>query len=161
MDVGAAAGGFTAALLHRGAERVYAVDAGFGQLVGRLRLDGRVINLERTNVAAIDHHVVPEVVDLVTVDVSYLPVAGAVGSLRRLRLARQAGLVALVKPTFELRASSLVTDARAVRHAIHIAVEAIDASGWRTEACTIPAVTGAGGAIEAFVLAHREHPRSD
>jgi hypothetical protein len=43
----------------------------------------------------------------------------------------------------------------AVHHAIHIAVEAIDATGWRAEACTIPAVTGAGGAIEAFVLARR------
>jgi 23S rRNA (cytidine1920-2'-O)/16S rRNA (cytidine1409-2'-O)-methyltransferase len=161
VDVGAAAGGFTAALLDRGAERVYAVDLGFGQLVGRLRLDGRVINLERTNVAAIDDCAVPEVVDLVTIDVSYLPVADAVRSLRRLRLAPQAVLVALIKPTFELRASSLVTDARAVRHAINIAVEAIDATGWRAEACTIPAVTGAGGAIEAFVLAHREHPRRD
>jgi hypothetical protein len=75
VDVGAAAGGFTAALLDRGAERVYAVDVGFGQLIGRLRLDRRVINLERTNVAAIDDHIIPEVVDLVTVDVSYLPVA--------------------------------------------------------------------------------------
>jgi hypothetical protein len=75
VDVGAAAGGFTAALLDRGAERVYAVDVGFGQLIGRLRLDGRVVNLERTNVAAIDDRVIPEVVDLVTVDVSYLRVA--------------------------------------------------------------------------------------
>lgn len=160
VDVGAAAGGFTSALLDRGAKRVYAVDAGFGQLVGRLRLDGRVINLERTNVATLDHRVVPDVVDLVTVDVSYLPVADAVRSLLRLRLAPQAGLVALIKPTFELRAGTLVTDTRAVRHAIHIAVEAIDAIGWRAEACTIPAVTGAGGAIEAFLLAHRDHPRS-
>jgi 23S rRNA (cytidine1920-2'-O)/16S rRNA (cytidine1409-2'-O)-methyltransferase len=161
VDVGAAAGGFTSALLDRGAERVYAVDVGFGQLVGRLRLDRRVINLERTNVAAIDHRVVPQVVDLVTIDVSYLPVADAVSSLLRLRLAPQAGLVALIKPTFELRASTLITEARAVHHAIDIAIEAIDATGWRAEACTIPTVTGAGGAIEAFVLAHREHPRSD
>jgi 23S rRNA (cytidine1920-2'-O)/16S rRNA (cytidine1409-2'-O)-methyltransferase len=156
VDVGAAAGGFTSALLDRGAERVYAIDVGFGQLVERLRHDGRVINLERTNVAAIGHRVVPEVVDLVTVDVSYLPVADAVRSLLRLRLAPQAGLVALIKPTFELRASSLVTDAMAVRHAIHLAVEAIDATGWRAQACTIPAVTGAGGAIEAFVHAHSQ-----
>jgi 23S rRNA (cytidine1920-2'-O)/16S rRNA (cytidine1409-2'-O)-methyltransferase len=161
VDVGAAAGGFTAALLERGAERVYAVDVGFGQLIGRLRIDDRVVNLERTNVAAIDDRAIPEVVDLVTVDVSYMPVAEAVGSLRRVRLAPQAGLVALIKPTFELRASSLVTDARAVRHAIQTAVEAIDATGWRAEACTIPAVTGAGGAIEVFVLAHSEHACTD
>jgi 23S rRNA (cytidine1920-2'-O)/16S rRNA (cytidine1409-2'-O)-methyltransferase len=160
VDVGAAAGGFTSALLDRGAARVYAVDVGFGQLLGRLRLDRRVTNLERTNVAALDHRLVPEVVDLVTIDVSYLPVADAVSSLRRLRLAPQAGLVALIKPTFELRASTLITDARAVHHAIRIAIAAIDATGWRAEACTTPAVTGAGGAIEAFVLAHREHSRS-
>lgn len=160
VDVGAAAGGFTSALLDRGARRVYAVDAGFGQLLGRLRLDRRVINLERTNVAALDHRVVPEVVDPVTVDVSYLPVADAVRSLVRLWLAPRAGLVALIKPTFELRAGSLVTDPKAVQHAIHRAVEAIDATGWRAEACTIPAVTGAGGAIEALLLAHRQHPRS-
>lgn len=54
VDVGAAVGGFTAALLDRGADCLYAVDAGFGQLVGRLRLDSRVINHERINVAAID-----------------------------------------------------------------------------------------------------------
>jgi 23S rRNA (cytidine1920-2'-O)/16S rRNA (cytidine1409-2'-O)-methyltransferase len=155
VDVGAAAGGFTSALLDRGAKRVYAVDVGFGQLVGRLRLDRRVINLERTNVATVDQRVVPEVVDLVTVDVSYLQVADAVGSLFRLRLAARAGLVALIKPTFELRASRLVTDASAVHHAIHVAVRAIEATGWQTEASTIPAITGARGAIEAFVLAHR------
>jgi hypothetical protein len=89
-------------------------------------------------VAAIDDCVVPYVVDLVTVDVSYLRVADAVRSLLRLRLAPQAGLVALIKPTFELRAGSLVTDARAVRHAIHIAAETIDATGWRAEAYTHP-----------------------
>jgi 23S rRNA (cytidine1920-2'-O)/16S rRNA (cytidine1409-2'-O)-methyltransferase len=159
VDVGAAAGGFTSALLDRGAERVYAVDAGFGQLVGRLRVDRRVIDLERTNVAAIDDRVVPEVVDLVTIDLSYLPVADAVGSFQRLRLASQARLIALIKPTFELRAGSLVTDPGEVRSAIRIAVGAIQSSDWRVEACTIPAVTGTGGAIEAFVLARRE-PRS-
>lgn len=158
VDVGAAAGGFTAALLDRGAARVYAVDAGFGQLVGRLRLDGRVINLERTNLAAIDDRVVTDVVDLITVDLSYLSVAGAVGSLDRLRLAPRAALIALVKPTFELRAGSLVTDPGDVRTAIRIAVQAIESSGWRADACTIPAVTGTGGAVEAFVLAHQGAP---
>lgn len=161
VDVGAAAGGFTSALLDQGAKRIYAVDAGFGQLVGRLRLDSRVTNLERTNVAALDDRVVPEVVDLVTLDLSYLSVADAVGSLLRLRLAPQARLIALIKPTFELRANSLVTDPGEVRNAIRIAVEAIESSGWQAEACTIPAVTGAGGAIEAFVLARRQRRTED
>jgi TlyA family rRNA methyltransferase/putative hemolysin len=93
VDIGAAAGGFTSALLDRGAARVYAVDVGFGQLAGRLRADDRVVNLERTNVASLDTDIVPEVVDLVTIDLSYLPVAEAVPSLRRLRLASDAALV--------------------------------------------------------------------
>ena len=54
LDLGAAAGGFTRVLLEAGAARVYAVDAGFGQLLGSLRQDPRVVNLEATNVAALD-----------------------------------------------------------------------------------------------------------
>ena len=54
LDLGAAAGGFTRVLLGAGASRVYAVDAGFGQLVGSLRQDARVVNLERTNLGDLD-----------------------------------------------------------------------------------------------------------
>jgi len=155
VDVGAAAGGFTSALLDRGAARVYAVDVGYGQLRGRLRLDARVVNLERTNVASIDERMITEVVDLVTMDLSYLPVAEAVRSLQRLQFVPDAALVALIKPTFELRSGAVVTDSGRVRRAIETAVEAIEGAGWRPRACTIPSITGAGGAIEAFVLAHR------
>ena len=155
VDIGAAAGGFTSALLDRGAARVYAVDVGFGQLAGRLRADDRVVNLERTNVASLDTDIVHEVVDLVTIDLSYLPVAEAMPSLRRLRLASDAALVALIKPTFELRAGSVVTDPQTVRTAIQLGAEAVEAASWQPKACTVPAVTGAGGAVEAFVLARR------
>ena len=155
LDVGAAAGGFTEALLDRGARRVYAVDAGFGQLAGRLRADPRVVNLERTNVAALDASVIPGLIDVVTMDLSYLPVASAIEQLERVRYARHALLLALVKPTFELGAGTLVTDAAAVRAAIAAAVAAIERQQWLVTACTLPVVTGANGAIEAFVLAER------
>jgi 23S rRNA (cytidine1920-2'-O)/16S rRNA (cytidine1409-2'-O)-methyltransferase len=155
VDVGAAAGGFTAALLERGATRVYAVDVGHDQLRDRLRSDPRVVALERTNVADLDDGLVPEPVDLVTMDLSYLSVAAAVRSLDRLYCPRGAALVALVKPTFELRAAALVTQPAEVRTAVRRATEAIAAAGWRPAACTLPATTGAGGAVEAFVLAHR------
>ena len=65
LDVGAAAGGFTRVLLERGARRVYAVDAGHGQLLGSLRADPRVVDLERTNLAAVR---LAEPVDFVTID---------------------------------------------------------------------------------------------
>lgn len=155
VDAGAAAGGFTSALLDRGAVRVYAVDAGFGQLRGGLRRDSRVVNLERTNIGDLDDDLVPDDVALVTMDLSYLPVADAVRLIGHLRYVPGAFLAALVKPTFELRRGSLVTDSESVREAIRTAGAAIDASGWRTYAVTIPAVTGAHGAIEAFVLAQR------
>lgn len=155
VDVGAAAGGFTTELLERGARRVYAIDAGFGQLVGRLRCDPRVVNLERTNAASLSVALVPESVGVVTMDLSYLAVAGAVGFLGALRFEASAILVALVKPTFELRAGTLITDPVSVRAAIAEAVAAIESAGWRPESCTIPVVTGAGGAVESFVLARR------
>jgi len=155
LDVGAAAGGFTAALLDRGASRVYAVDAGFGQLAGWLRVDPRVVNLERTNLSEIGPSTVGESIDIVTMDLSYLSVARAVGQLESVRYATGALLLALVKPTFELHARSVVTDAASVRDALRIAIDAVEASPWTVAACTLPAVTGAAGAIEAFVLAAR------
>jgi 23S rRNA (cytidine1920-2'-O)/16S rRNA (cytidine1409-2'-O)-methyltransferase len=144
-------------LLDRGAARVYAVDAGFGQLAGWLRQDHRVVDLERTNVATIDTRMIPDIVDLVTVDVSYLAAPEAIRSAEQLRLAPAAVVVALIKPTFELRAALVVTDPSLVRTAVRGAAQAIDSMGWRVLACTIPAVTGAGGAIEAFVMARRLH----
>jgi 23S rRNA (cytidine1920-2'-O)/16S rRNA (cytidine1409-2'-O)-methyltransferase len=102
-DVGASAGGFTTALLERGATRVYAIDVGVGQLVGRLRVHERVVNLQGHNLGAITREHVPEPIDIITVDLSYLAVADAVPQLEALEIAHDADLVTLVKPTFELR----------------------------------------------------------
>ena len=63
---------------------MYAVDAGFGQLLGSLRQDPRVVNLEATNVAALDTRLIPDAIELVTVDVSYLALAAAVAQLDRI-----------------------------------------------------------------------------
>lgn len=158
VDVGAAAGGFTTALLGRGAVRVYAVDVGYGQLRGRLRSDPRVVNLEHTNVSLLNGRLVPDTIDVVTVDLSYLAVADAVLALEALRLAPDASLVALVKPTFELRAASVLTDPEGVRRAIRVVVDSLDRSKWRAVACTLPSISGAHGAVEAFILADRHHP---
>ena len=102
LDCGAAAGGFTTVLLAHGAARVYAVDAGFGQLRGELRQNPRVVNLERTNLGDLTTDLVPDVVELVTLDLSYLSITRAIHELERVQLAPDAELVALVKPMFEL-----------------------------------------------------------
>ena len=102
LDAGAAAGGFTRVLLRHGARRVYAVDAGHGQLLGSLRCDPRVVDLEATNLGVLGPELVPDEVEVVTLDLSYLALADAVPQLDRLRLGRGADAVALVKPQFEL-----------------------------------------------------------
>ncbi|CAN5578677.1 TlyA family RNA methyltransferase [soil metagenome] len=108
-DLGASTGGFTDCLLKRGASKVYAVDVGCGQLDYRLRQDSRVIVMERVNARYLDS--LPEAIDIVTIDVSFisvehmLPVAG--------RVLRSGGaVVALIKPQFE--AGKGVVDRRGV-----------------------------------------------
>ena len=154
-DVGASAGGFTTALLDRGAARVYAIDAGVGQLVGRLRANERVMNLEGHNLGSVTRLHIPEPVDIVTMDLSYLPVADAVPQLEALDIASDADLVALVKPTFELRRGQPPEDRSELHAALRSAMAAIDASRWRVAATCESAVTGARGTTEFFVHAQR------
>ena len=100
LDAGASTGGFTDCLLQRGAARVYAVDAGFGQLRGKLSGDARVVNLERTNISDLDPDRFDPPLDLATVDLSYLSLRVAVPVLAAL-FRGPPQLVCLVKPLFE------------------------------------------------------------
>ena len=159
LDVGASTGGFTSQLLARGAARVYAVDAGHGQLLGRLRQDPRVINLESTNLAALGPGVAPEPIDLLTVDVSYLSLSEAVAQLSaRLLLAPGAILLGLVKPMFELRLGEAPRDQARLRQAIEIAVAGIHQAGWEVRGTRPSPLTGARGAVEGWVQARWSAP---
>jgi 23S rRNA (cytidine1920-2'-O)/16S rRNA (cytidine1409-2'-O)-methyltransferase len=101
LDLGASTGGFTDVLLQRGAARVYAVDVGHGQLDWRLRNDPKVIVLERTNARHLNREVIPEPVDLVVADVSFISLTLALpAALQLTRLG--ASLIALIKPQFEV-----------------------------------------------------------
>jgi 23S rRNA (cytidine1920-2'-O)/16S rRNA (cytidine1409-2'-O)-methyltransferase len=100
LDVGASTGGFTDCLLQQGAERVYAVDVGYGLLDYRLRQDERVIAIERTN--ARDLSLLPEACDLAVFDVSFIGVEKVIPAACR-SLKSGAHLVVLVKPQFQAR----------------------------------------------------------
>jgi 23S rRNA (cytidine1920-2'-O)/16S rRNA (cytidine1409-2'-O)-methyltransferase len=101
LDLGASTGGFTDVLLQRGAARIYAVDVGHGQLDWRLRNDPKVIVLERTNARHLNREVIPEPVDLVVADVSFISLTLALpAALQLTRLG--ASLIALIKPQFEV-----------------------------------------------------------
>nr|MDQ3328676.1 TlyA family RNA methyltransferase [Chloroflexota bacterium] len=98
LDAGASTGGFTDVLLQRGAARVYAVDVGYGQLDWRLRSDPRVVVMERTNIRYIGE--LPEPVQFVTADLSFISLTLVLPGLRRLADAG-AQFILLVKPQFE------------------------------------------------------------
>ena len=153
LDLGAAAGGFTTVLLERGAARVYAVDAGHGQLRGALRQDPRVVNLERTNLGDLTTALVPDSVDVVTVDLSYLSIARALPQLDRLTIAPDADLIALVKPMFELGLDQPPQDRETLTAALAVARDGVEHAGWRLVADMESPVRGARGAVEFFVHA--------
>jgi 23S rRNA (cytidine1920-2'-O)/16S rRNA (cytidine1409-2'-O)-methyltransferase len=100
LDVGASTGGFTDLLLRRGVRRVYAVDVGYGQLHYRLRQDPRVVCLEKVNARDLVAALVPEPVDVLTGDVSFISLTKILPACRPL-LRPQAWVFVLVKPQFE------------------------------------------------------------
>jgi len=106
LDVGASTGGFTDVLLQNGAEKVYAVDVGHGQLHYKLQHDARVINLEKTHVRKLTPALIPEPVDALVIDTSFI-------SLTRVLpcawpFVKSGGwCVALIKPQFEVEAKYL------------------------------------------------------
>jgi 23S rRNA (cytidine1920-2'-O)/16S rRNA (cytidine1409-2'-O)-methyltransferase len=101
LDVGASTGGFTDCLLARGAKKVFAVDVGYGQLDWKLRQDYRVVVIERTNIRHMKPDALPCLVDLVTIDVSFISlkivVPAAAGFLNK-----NGFILALIKPQFEV-----------------------------------------------------------
>lgn len=97
-DLGASTGGFTDCLLQRGAEKVYAIDVGYGQLDYRLRQDERVIVMERQNARYLES--LPEPVDLVTIDVSFISLSHILGTAARL-IKPDGKVICLIKPQFE------------------------------------------------------------
>ena len=106
IDVGASTGGFTDCLLQRGAERVYAVDVGYGQLAWKLRQDPRVIVIERTNIRHMAADTIPAPVDLVTIDVSFISLKIVVPVIVKF-LKPDASILALIKPQFEVGKSQV------------------------------------------------------
>jgi len=164
LDIGASSGGFTQVLLARGAAKVYAVDVGHGQLDWRLRTDPRVVVLERTNARYLGRAQVPEPIDLIVCDVSFIGLEVVLPA--PLELAPSgAALVALIKPQFEVGRGQVgkggVVRDPALRQAV---VERIAAwlgalPGWRVLGVTESPIKGADGNVE-FLIAARHGPET-
>jgi 23S rRNA (cytidine1920-2'-O)/16S rRNA (cytidine1409-2'-O)-methyltransferase len=101
IDVGASTGGFTDCLLQNGAERVFAVDVGYGQLAWKLREDERVVNMERTNIRHLTAEQLDVVPDLAVIDASFISLDKVLPVTLSL-LKPESDVVALIKPQFEV-----------------------------------------------------------
>lgn len=161
LDVGASTGGFTDVLLQRGAARVYAVDVGYGQLDARLRADPRVIVRERTNARHLSAADVPEPVDLVVCDASFIGLRVVLPAA--LRLARPgAALVALIKPQFEAGRREVSKGGVVRDPAVHERVCAeirawLEGAGWTVSGIVESPLKGPAGNRE-FLIGARRRP---
>ncbi len=165
LDVGACTGGFTMALLERGARRVVAVDVGYGQLLGSLGQDARVVNLERTNVADLSPQLLgaPDVLgglpEIIVADVTKIPLRQVGIQLAQSKVpARGADLVGLIKPMFELAVGVLPTTATDLDRAVALAASGRAEHGWTVVETIESIVRGHGGAVEYFVHARWDAP---
>ena len=152
LDVGASTGGFTDCLLQEGAVRVYAVDCGHGQLDADLEKDVRVISIEGCNARDISREIIPEMIDICVMDVSFIsqtlihPVLPSVLNVG-------AEFITLIKPQFEAGKSNIgkngiVKDEKARSKAVEIVIESAQACGFVFIDKTISPIKGGDGNIE-------------
>jgi 23S rRNA (cytidine1920-2'-O)/16S rRNA (cytidine1409-2'-O)-methyltransferase len=155
LDAGASTGGFTDCLLQRGAVRVYCVDVGHGQLDWKVASDARVRVLDRVNLRLAPPDLLPERVDLVVIDVSFISLRLVLPRL--LAFAKQgAPVVALVKPQFEVGRADvgkggIVRDEAARARALYEVRAAAVALGYEARGDTVSPITGGKGNVE-FLL---------
>jgi 23S rRNA (cytidine1920-2'-O)/16S rRNA (cytidine1409-2'-O)-methyltransferase len=159
LDVGSSTGGFTDVLLSRGAAKVYAVDVGTNQLAWRLRQDPRVVVHEQTNARFLTVEQVPEAVDIVVCDASFISLAKVLEA--PLKLARPgAKLVALVKPQFEagredVGKGGVVRDPQVHDRVCTQAKDWVESQRWTVLGVTESPITGPEGNVEFLLGAQK------
>jgi 23S rRNA (cytidine1920-2'-O)/16S rRNA (cytidine1409-2'-O)-methyltransferase len=156
LDVGASTGGFTDCLLQHGAFRVYAVDVGYGQLAWKLRQDPRVVVIERTNVRHMSAGMIPEPVDLITIDVSFISLKIVVPAVTAF-MGRDARILALIKPQFEVGKNQVgkggvVRDAKLHKGVIENLSAFFNAKGFSLGRVIPSPILGPKGNREFFIL---------
>jgi 23S rRNA (cytidine1920-2'-O)/16S rRNA (cytidine1409-2'-O)-methyltransferase len=162
-DFGASTGGFTDALLQRGAARVYAIDVGYGQLAEKLRTDDRVLVLDRVNARILES--LPEPIDLVTIDVSFIGLRLVLPAAMRV-LGEGGRIVALVKPQFEagrgeVGRGGVVRDAETHRRVREGMFATADELGLGVRGLARSPLRGPAGNVEFLTLLQPGQPSID
>jgi 23S rRNA (cytidine1920-2'-O)/16S rRNA (cytidine1409-2'-O)-methyltransferase len=159
LDLGLSTGGFTQVLLERGAARVYGIDVGHGQVHAKIAYDPRVVVLEDVNARDISRTHVPEQVDLLVCDVSFVSATKVLSAPLSL-CADDADAVILIKPQFEVGREhvgkgGIVTDAAAIARAEADVVGFVAAAGW-THRLSVPSpIAGGEGNTEMVAVFQR------
>ena len=162
VDIGASTGGFTDCLLQAGALKVYAIDVGRGQLHSRLAADPRVVSREGVNARYLSEADLPELVDVATVDVSFISLTQVLPAV--LRRLRQGGtLIALVKPQFEVGRSKVakggvVKDPVAREQSIRKIAAFLEGEKLRVLGRVDSPIAGPAGNLEVLIAATRPGP---
>ena len=166
MDIGASTGGFTDCMLQNGADKVYAVDVGHGQLAWKLRNDERVVCMEKTNFRYVTPEDITEPIDFGSVDVSFISLTKILIPARNL-LRTQGQMVCLIKPQFEagkdkVGKKGVVREPQVHREVVHKVVDYADLIGFEVRGLTYSPVKGPEGNIEYLVwLEKREDISGD
>ena len=160
LDVGSSTGGFTDCLLQRGAAKVYAVDVGTNQLAWKLRTDPRVVSMEKTNIREVGRTQIPDPVDLIVCDASFIGLRTALPAALALA-APGAHLAALIKPQFEVGKGRVGKGGIVRDPALHDEVRATisawlaEQPGWTVLGTTDSPIEGAEGNKEFLIGGQR------
>lgn len=160
MDIGASTGGFTDCMLQNGADLVYAVDVGHGQLAWKLRNDERVVCLEKTNFRYLTPEDINNLIDFTSVDVSFISLTKILIPARNL-LRDRGHMVCLIKPQFEagrdkVGKKGVVRDAAVHREVICKVVDFADLVGFAVKGLTYSPIKGPEGNIEYLVYLEKK-----
>jgi 23S rRNA (cytidine1920-2'-O)/16S rRNA (cytidine1409-2'-O)-methyltransferase len=156
MDMGASTGGFTDCMLQSGARKVYSVDVGYGQLDWKLRSDPRVVVHERTNIRHMDTDTIPDRMDFISIDVSFISLRLILPVAFKL-LKEEGALVALVKPQFEagrdkVGKKGIVREKSTHREVVDNVIAFSRDIGFYPHGLTFSPITGTTGNIEFLLL---------
>lgn len=163
MDIGASTGGFTDCMLQNGAQKVYAVDVGYGQLAWKLRSDERVKNMEKTNIRNVTVDMLDEKINFFSVDVSFIslkhifPVAYAISTDEVIG-------ACLVKPQFEagkekVGKKGVVRDSEVHREVIENVIGMANENGFYVHNLTFSPIKGPEGNIEFLIVISKDSER--
>ena len=156
IDVGASTGGFTQVLMERGARRIYAVDVGHDQLHERLKGSDRVVSMEGVNARDVTAEMIPEPIDLLVSDVSFVSVTKVLAAPLAL-CAPRADAVILFKPQFEVGRQNvgkggIVHDQDAIDAALAEVIAFMDAQGFRHHHSVTSPIAGGDGNVETVLV---------